>query len=170
MGIHYQTQASGSTERYKARLVAKGYTQTYGVDYDGTFSPVAKMKTIWVLLPVAANRDWPLYQFDVTNAFLPGELKREVYMEAPPGFLEGYKKGEGCRLKKTLYGLKQSPRVWFGIRWGYSKVWFKQSQSDHTLFLKKRDGRMTCLIIYIDDMIITGDDTEEIKRLKGSLF
>ena len=161
----------GSIERYKARLVAKGYTQTYGVDYDETFSPVAKMNTIRVLLLVAANRDWPLHQFDVTNAFLHGELKREVYMEAPPGFSEGYKKGEGCRLKKTLYGLKQSPRVWFGrFTEAMAKYGFKQSQSDHTLFLKKRDGRMTCLIIYVDDMIITGDDTKEIERLKGSLF
>ena len=163
----------GSVERYKARLVAKVYTQTYGVDYSETFSPVAKMNTIRVLLSVAANKNWPLHQFDVTNAFLHGELKEEeeVYMEAPPGFAADFKIGEGCRLRKTLYGLKQSPRVWFGnfagamISYGY-----KQSNSDHTLFLKKKGDKITCLIIYVDDMIITGDDLEEIESLKRNLF
>ena len=92
-------------------------------------------------------------------------------METPPGFSEGFERGEGCRLKKTLYGLKQSPRVWFGrFKEAMTKYGFRQSNSDHTLFLKKRDEKITCLIIYVDDMIITGDDTEEIERLKGSLF
>ena len=85
------------------------------------------MNIIRVLLSVAASRDWPLHQFDVTNAFLHCELKKEeeVYMEAPPGFAADFKIGEGCRLRKTLYGLKQSPRVWFGkfvgaiISYGY---------------------------------------------------
>nr|GEW06654.1 putative ribonuclease H-like domain-containing protein [Tanacetum cinerariifolium] len=100
---------SKTWDKYKARLVAKGYTQTYGIDYSETFSPVAKIDTIRVLFSIAANQDWPLYQFDVKNAFLHGELKEEGYMEAPRGFSENFKPGEVYRLKKSLYGLKQSP-------------------------------------------------------------
>ncbi|KAL9997937.1 putative RNA-directed DNA polymerase [Helianthus debilis subsp. tardiflorus] len=161
----------GTIERYKARLVAKGYTQTYGIDYSETFSPVAKINTIRVLFSIAANKQWPLHQFDVKNAFLHGELEEEVYMEAPPGFTESFKPGEVCRLKKSLYGLKQSPRAWFGrFTLAMKKYGFKQSNSDHTLFLKQRGKLITCLIIYVDDMIVTGNDEEEMKRLKANLF
>ena len=161
----------GTIERYKARLVAKGYTQTYGIDYSETFSPVAKIDTIRVLFSVAANKDWPLYQFDVKNAFLHGELKEEVYMEAPPGFSEDFKGGEVCRLKKSLYGLKQSPRAWFGrFTIAMKSYGFKQSNSDHTLFIKRKNKLVTCLIIYVDDMIITGNDEKEMATLKEKLF
>ncbi|KAJ0625451.1 putative RNA-directed DNA polymerase [Helianthus annuus] len=164
-------KSDGTIERYKARLVAKGYTQTYGIDYLETFSPVAKINTIRVLFSIAANKNWPLHQFDVKNAFLHGELTEEVYMEAPPGFATDFKTGEVCRLKKSLYGLKQSPRAWFGrftlAMKGYG---FKQSNSDHTLFIKQRGRLVTCLIVYVDDMIITGNDKEEMIKLKESLF
>ena len=161
----------GSIERYKAQLVAKGYTQTYGVDYAETFSPVAKINTVRVLFSIAANRDWPLHQFDVTNAFLHGELPKPVFMVPPPGFTEEFQSGEVCQLKKTLYGLKQSPRAWFGRFTEVMKKYdYRQSNSDHTLFIKKKNGKITCLIIYVDDMIITGDDKEEIGELRKNLF
>ena len=151
--------------------MAKEYTQTYGVDYAETFSPVAKMSTIRVLFSIAANKEWPLHQFDVTNAFLHGELTKPIYMDTPPGFGGEFKGHEVCKLKKTLYGLKQSPRAWFGrFTKVMKKYGYRQSNSDHTLFLKKREGKITCLIIYVDDMILTGDDEEEIILLKKNLF
>jgi hypothetical protein len=106
--------SEGKVERYKARLVAKGYSQTYGVDYDETFAPVAKMNTIRALISIATNNKWKLFQMDVKNAFLHGDLHEEVYMEIPPGFGTQETEGKVCRLKKSLYGLKQSPRAWFG--------------------------------------------------------
>lgn len=104
----------GTTERYKVCLVAKGYTQTYRIDYLETFSLAAKIDAIRVLLSIAANKGWPLHQIDVKNAFLYGDLKEEVYMEMPPSFSDKYQSGEVCHLRKSLYGLKQSPRAWFG--------------------------------------------------------
>nr|GFC51251.1 putative reverse transcriptase, RNA-dependent DNA polymerase [Tanacetum cinerariifolium] len=92
-------------------------------------------------------------------------------MEAPPGFSEHFKPEKACRLKKSLYGLKQSPRAWFERFTLAMKIYgFKQSNSDHILFLKNRKNRVTYLIIYVDDMVITGNDEEEMERLKEGLF
>jgi reverse transcriptase-like protein len=163
--------ADGNVERYKAQLVAKGYTQTYGIDYSKTFSPVAKIDTIRVLFSIAANKDWPLYQFDVKKAFIHGEIEEEVYMHAPSRFSNEFAQGEGCRLRRALYVLKQSPRAWFGrFTTAMKKFCYKESNSDHTLFLKKVNDEMTYLIIYVDDMVITGDNEEEIKDLKEKHF
>ncbi|KAB2628036.1 hypothetical protein D8674_032831 [Pyrus ussuriensis x Pyrus communis] len=162
-------ETNGSIDRYKARLVAKGYTQTYGVDYQETFSPVAKMNTVRVLISLAANMNWPLKQFDVKNAFLHGNLEEEVYMDFPPGYSAGRSTGV-CRLRKSLYGLKQSPRAWFDrFTQVMKKIGYYQSHSDHTLFVKRRQEKVTALIIYVDDMIITGDDCDEISRLQRNL-
>jgi hypothetical protein len=163
-------KADGTIERYKARLVAKGFTQTYSIDYQETFSPVAKLTTVRVLLSLAVNQDWPLHQLDVKNAFLHGDLEEEVYMDIPPGYNTNSAEKTVCKLQKALYGLKQSPRAWFGrFTSAMKKYGFKQCNSDHTLFLKHRQGYVTALIIYVDDMIITGDDTEEISRLQKNL-
>ena len=162
-------KADGSVERYKARLVAKGFTQTHGVDYLETFAPVAKMNSIRILFSLAVTYDWPLQQLDIKNAFLNGILDEEVYMRLPPGFEVGPHKV--CKLHRSLYGLKQSPRAWFE-RFGKTVkgFGFKQGQADHTLFYKKSSlGKVVILIVYVDDIIITGDDRDGIEDLKRKL-
>jgi len=164
-------KADGSVERYKARLVAKGFTQTYGIDYQETFAPVAKLNSIRVLLSLAANLNWPLHQLDVKNAFLNGELEEEVFMSLPPEFEEKLGRNKVCRLKKSLYGLKQSPRAWFE-RFGtvVKGIGYTQSQADHTLFYKhSATNKIAILIVYVDDIILTGDDSSELKSLREKL-
>ena len=107
-------KSNGSIERYKPRLVAKGFTQIYGIDYQETFATAAKINSIRVLLSLAIHFNWPLQQLDVKNAFLNGDLEEEVFMDLPPGFEEKFGEKKVYRLKKSLYGLKQFPRAWFG--------------------------------------------------------
>jgi hypothetical protein len=160
----------GKVERYKARLVAKGYSQTYGIDYDETFAPVAKMGTVRTLISCAVNFGWTLHQLDVKNAFLHGDLKEEVYMEIPHGFANSQTVGKVCRLKKSLYDLKQSPRAWFDrFRRAVCGMGYSQCNADHTVFFKHRESSITILAVYVDDIVITGDDIEEIKCLKEKL-
>ncbi|CAL8988819.1 unnamed protein product [Prunus brigantina] len=164
-------KADGSVERYKARLVAKGYTHRYRIDYKETFAPVAKINTIRVLLSLTANLDWPLHQFDVKNAFLHGDLEEEVYMDLPPGCNSAPdKKNKVCKLRKSLYGLKQSPRTWFGrFTKSMKNFGYTQSNSDHTLFLKRDEGKLTALIVYVDDIIVTRNNAEEQLKLQTYL-
>ncbi|RVW73986.1 Retrovirus-related Pol polyprotein from transposon RE1 [Vitis vinifera] len=147
-----------------------GFTQTYGIDYLETFAPVAKLNTVRVLLSIAANLDWPLQQLDVKNAFLNGNLEEEVYMDPPPGFDEHFR-SKVCKLKKSLYKLKQSPRAWFERFTQFVKnQGYVQAQSDHTMFIKhSNDGKIAILIVYVDDIILTGDHVTKMDRLKKSL-
>ena len=164
-------KVDGTIERFKARLVTKGYTQTYRIDYKDTFAPIAKINTVRVLLSLAPNLDWPLQQFDVKNDFLHGNLSEEVYMDLPPGcMIPEVHCRKVCKLKKSLYGLKQSPRAWFGrFTKSMRSFGYHQSNSDHTLFLKKQHGKITALIVYVDDMVVTRNDPDERKALQSYL-
>ncbi|XP_019055285.1 PREDICTED: uncharacterized protein LOC109115550 [Nelumbo nucifera] len=128
------------------------------------------MTSVRVLLSLVVSYDWPLYQFDVKNAFLNSDLTEEVYMSLPLGIYGKEMQGKVCRLKKSLYSLKQSPRVWFDkfrvalIQFGYT-----QTQSDHTLFVKKKDTLVIFLIVYVDDIVVTSNDIEEVSALKKFL-
>lgn len=106
-------QSNGDIERYKACLVARGFTQTYGTDYTYTFAPVAKIHTVRVVLSLATNLSWELWQMDVKNAFLQGKLEDKVYMTPPPGLEDTIAPEKVLRLRKAIYGLKQSPRAWY---------------------------------------------------------
>ncbi|KAJ9701155.1 hypothetical protein PVL29_006480 [Vitis rotundifolia] len=164
--------SDGQVDRLKARLVAKGYTQVYGSDYGDTFSPVAKIASVRLLLSMAAMCSWPLYQLDIKNVFLHGDLAEEAYMEQPPGFVAQGESGLVCRLRHSLYGLKQSPRPWFGR---FSSVvqefGMLRSTANHSVFYHHNSlGQCIYLVVYVDDIVITGSDQDGIQKLKQHLF
>ncbi|KAB2615107.1 hypothetical protein D8674_021695 [Pyrus ussuriensis x Pyrus communis] len=153
-----------------ALLVARGFTQTFVVDYKETFAPVAKMNSVRVLLSVAVNKGWSMYQMDVKNAFLHGDLEEEVYMRLPPGHPQSQDPDLVCKLHKSIYGLKQSPRAWYAkLSSVLYSVGFKMNGVDSLLFIHTEAGGKLVVLIYVDDLIITGDNATEISKLKQSL-
>ncbi|GKC35294.1 putative RNA-directed DNA polymerase [Tanacetum coccineum] len=162
-------KSNGEIERYKARLVAKGYSQREGIDYAETFSPVVKMVTVRCLIALAVKNKLDMYQLDVNNAFLYGELKEDVYMTPPLGY---FSKSEMkvCKLVKSLYGLKQAPRKWNEkLVLTLSEHGFIKCQSDHSLFIKNTNDIFVALLVYVDDIVITGNDPVEISKVKEFL-
>ncbi|RVW84580.1 Retrovirus-related Pol polyprotein from transposon RE1 [Vitis vinifera] len=144
------------------------FTQEYGIDYEETFAPVARISSVRALLAVAAAPKWDLFQMDVKNAFLNGDLSEEVYMQPPSGL--SVESNKVCHLRRAPYGLKQVPRAWFAkfsstiFRLGYTA-----SPYDSALFLRRTDKDTILLLLYVDDMIITGDDLSDIQELKDFL-
>ena len=162
---------NSSQPRFKARLVVKGFGQRKGVDFDEIFSPVMKMSSIRTVLGIAASMNLEVEQLDVKTTFLHGDLEEEIYMEQPEGFIDKGNDQLVFKLKKSLYGLKQAPRQWyrkfdsFMTDYGYSRT-----TSDHCVVVKKYpDGNFIILLLYVDDMLIVGQDTSKISKLKSEL-
>jgi hypothetical protein len=153
--------------KHNARLVAKGYAQTYGINCEETYSPVAKMTTIRAIIAMVATKGWSLHQMDVKNVFLHGDLQEEVYMEQSPGYVDQTHPNLVCRLKKALYGLKQAPRAWSDKIGPYLVTsGFQTSNANFSLYVKKTNHGIVVIIIYVDDLIITGDNNANISNLK----
>eukprot|EP00253_Pinus_taeda_P004142 PITA_04142 len=149
--------ADDNVEKYKARFVAKGYAQKEGIDYEETFTPIARYTSIRTVIPLAAQMGWEIHQMDVKTAFMNGVIEEEVYIEQPVGFETHEKKSHVCRLKKALYGLKQTPRAWYGQIDGYlQEMGFVKSDADPNLYYLVVENEPLILVLYVDDLFLTG--------------
>ena len=161
--------ANGTVERHKARLVAQGYSQRYGQDYDETFSPVVRFESLRTVIALAVQNGLKLCQMDVTTTFLNGELKEEVYMKQPEGYAIKGKENLVCKLKKSIYGLKQSPRCWnSALDCHLKKMGFKQAAGDPCIYMAS-EGEMFLIAVYVDDILLAGRSDERLTTVKQAL-
>ena len=155
--------------RFRARVVAKGFTQIQGIDYDKTFSPVARFESLRLLLALAVLEDWEIHQMDVKSAFLNGLLDEEIYMEQPEGFTVPGQEHNVCLLKKAIYGLKQASCAWnilfHSVLIGLG---FTRTRADAGVYVYHLiDGEgIVIIILYVDDITLIGDSSKEISRIK----
>nr|GEX19629.1 putative retrotransposon protein [Tanacetum cinerariifolium] len=160
----------GVVHTYKARLVAKGYTQTLGIDYEETFSPVADIRAIRILIAISTYYDYEIWKMDVKTAFLNGHLNEEVYIEQPEGFVNLKYPNRVCKLKRSIYGLKQASRKW-NKRFDdeIKKFGFSQKRDEPCLYLKASGSNITFLILYVDDILIMGNNIPVLQSVKSYL-
>ena len=168
----YRTKlnADESLNKHKARSVAKGFHQVAGVDFAETFSPVVKHATIRIVLALAVNFGWSLRQLDVECAFLHGILQEEVFMEQPQGFVDSAKFTHVCKMLKSIYCLSQAPRAWY-VKFSskLEELGFHMTIFDPSLFVYHKDGSLVYLLLYVDDIIITGNCHDFIQKIIDSL-
>ena len=162
-----KTDMDGKVHTFKARLVAKGFRQTHGVDYDETFSPVVMLKSIRILLAIAAYYDYEIWQMDVKTVFLNGHLLEDVYMAQPEGFVDPTNSKRVCKLHKSIYGLKQASRSW-NLRFDNAiKEFGFIKNEDEPCVYKKISGSVTIfLILYVDDILLIGNDIPTLQNVK----
>ena len=169
-----KTDMDGKVQTYKARLVAKGYTQTYGIDYEETFSPVAKIKSIRIMLAIAAFHDYEIWQMDVKTAFLNGKLDQDVLMAQPEGFESAKHPKKVCKLQKAIYGLKQASRSWnLCFHEKVKGFGFSRSEDESCIYVKTSGSIVVFLVLYVDDILLIGNDIptlQSVKELLGSCF
>ena len=162
--------STGEITRHKARLVAKGYSQKKGKDYDEVFSPVARAESIRILLALSAQFKWKVHHLDVKLAFLNGEIEEEIYVHQLVGFIKKGKEDYVLKLKKALYGLKQAPRAWnYKLDCVLRSMGFIRSVGDQEVYILKNVQDKLLVGVYVDDLIITGSNTEGIEEFKTSM-
>ena len=157
--------------KYKARLVAKGYVQKYGIYFEEVFAPVARLDTVRVLLAFAANNGWKVHHLDVKSSFLHGELEEEVYVSQPEGYKVKGREQEVFKLSKALYGLKQAPRAWnVKLDNSLKKLGFRRCLSEQAVYTRGTGDSAVILGVYVDDLVVTGSNTEEINLFKKQMM
>ncbi|GJS21640.1 ribonuclease H-like domain, reverse transcriptase, RNA-dependent DNA polymerase [Tanacetum coccineum] len=162
--------ANGNIIKHKARLVAKGYIQQHGIDFEEVFAPVARMETIRLLLAIAATNKWEVHHLDVKSAFLHGDLKEEVYVTQPEGFIKRQDNGKVYRLIKALYGLRQAPRAWnIKLDNTLKSLDFKKCALEQAIYTKTSKDSTLLIGVYVDDLIITGTPKKEIDKFKAQM-
>jgi len=153
-------RVDGNIERYKAYLVARGFTQQEDIDYSETFSLVIKQVTVRLVFSIAVSRNWQIHQLDIHNAFLNGVLIEEVYMKQPSGFVDPTLPSHVCRLHKSLYGLKQATRAWYTCLSDFLlSIGFLASKVDTSLFILSDGTNIFYLLVYVDDILLTGSNS-----------
>lgn len=161
---------NGYLDRYKACLVARGFNQQHGLDYAETFSPVIKSTTFRVVLEQAVRSNWGIRQLDVNNAFLQGTLTDEVYVKQPLGFIDKDWPHHVCKLRKALYGLKQAPRAWYEeLKRTLISAGFQNSVADTSLFIYHRGRDLVYVLVYVDDIVVTGSRPALITKVISTL-
>ena len=165
-----KTDEDGNLTVHKARLVAKGFRQVQGVDYDETFSPVVMLKSIRILLAVAAYFDYEIWQMDVKTAFLNGHLEEDVYMIQPEGFVSPEDAGKVCKLQRAIYGLKQASRSW-NTRFDevVKGFGFIKNEEESCVYKKVSGSARVFLVLYVDDILLIGNDKKFLNEVKESL-
>nr|GFB40266.1 ribonuclease H-like domain, reverse transcriptase, RNA-dependent DNA polymerase [Tanacetum cinerariifolium] len=161
--------AKGKIIKYKARLVAKGYVQEQGIDFDEVFTPVARIETVHLMLALAAYHGWQVH-LDVKSAFLHGDLKEEVYVTQPEGFIQQGNSGKVYKLTKALYGLRQAPRAWnMKLDQTLKSLDFKKCNLEQAVYTKRSKTSTLIVGVYVDDLIITGTPRKELEVFKSHM-
>jgi hypothetical protein len=168
--IKTKLNADGKINKHKARLVVKGYSQEAGIDFTETFAPVSRHETMKLLLALAAQNGWYIFQLDVKSAFLNGVLNEEIYVEQPAGLEKSNSINKVYLLKKVLYGLKQAPRAWYSMLDNHLlSLGFNRSMNEVTLYVKHADGHKLIVPVYVNDLLITWDKEQLVEEFKTNM-